>query len=120
MSTHTDAAHSQNTRGVKTLKSYVSGLVLSLLLTLIAFSLMGLHLYHPEYLYAMSSATIYITVAILAIIQLIVQVACFLRLNASAEGKWELMPFLFTLLIVAILVSGSLWIMYNLNYNMMH
>jgi cytochrome o ubiquinol oxidase operon protein cyoD len=117
MSTHTHAA---NTKGLKTLSAYVTGLVLSLLLTLTAFGLIAAHLYMPETLHGMSNAAIYITIAALAVIQLIVQVVCFLRLNASAEGKWELMPFIFTLLIVAILVSGSLWIMYNLNYNMMH
>ncbi|MSP53603.1 MAG: cytochrome o ubiquinol oxidase subunit IV [Gammaproteobacteria bacterium] len=109
-----------STHGLKTLPAYVTGLILSLLLTLAAFGLIAAHLYKPEYIQNMSVAAIYITIAVLALIQLIVQVACFLRLNASAEGKWELMPFIFTLLIVAILVSGSLWIMYNLNYNMMH
>jgi cytochrome o ubiquinol oxidase operon protein cyoD len=118
MSTHHDTT--PNTRGIKTLKSYVSGLILSLVLTLLAFSLVALHLYAPAYLYGLSTLGVYLSVAVLAVIQLIVQVACFLRLNSSREGQWELMPFLFTLLIVAILVSGSLWIMLSLNYNMMH
>ena len=118
MSTHHDIT--ANTRGIKTLKSYVTGLILSFVLTLLAFSLVALHLYAPAYLYGLSTLGVYLSVAVLAILQLIVQVACFLRLNASEEGKWELMPFLFTLLIAAILVAGSLWIMFSLNYNMMH
>lgn len=96
----------------KTLAAYVTGFVLCIILTLIAFALVGKQL--------LTGSDVYIALSILALVQLFVQVICFLRLNASAEGQWNLMPFLFALLVVMILVSGSLWIMYNLNYNMMH
>lgn len=119
MKTTHDTQHVPATGGVKTLPAYITGLFLSLLLTLMAFGVVAAHLYKPELL-NLSTAAVYITLTVLALIQLFVQVVCFLRLNASQEGKWELMPFLFVLLIVAILVAGSLWIMYNLNYNMMH
>lgn len=99
-------------RGVKTLKSYIIGLVLSLILTLTSFTLAGRHMMSTEHLY--------IFLMLLAVVQLFVQVVCFLRLNASPEGRWELMPFLFAILIVLVLVIGSMWIMANLNYNMMH
>jgi len=99
-------------RGVKTLKSYIIGLLLSLILTLTSFTLAGYHLMTTEHLY--------IFLTLLALIQLIVQVVCFLRLNASPDGRWNLMPFIFTIVIVLVLVIGSLWIMFNLNYNMMH
>lgn len=98
--------------GRKTLKSYLVGLGLSLLLTLSSFALVGKHL--------LPTASIYILIAVLAIFQLIAQVICFLRLNSSEKGRWNLMPFIFTIVIIAILVVGSLWIMINLNYNMMH
>ena len=103
---------SPNKRGAKTLRSYIIGLILSLLLTLTSFILTGRHM--------MSTTHLYIFLTLLAILQLFVQVVCFLRLNASPEGRWNLMPFLFTILIVLVLVGGSLWIMINLNYNMMH
>ena len=119
MSTHHDTHNVPSTGGVKTLPAYIAGLIMSLLLTLAAFGIVAAHLYQPTLL-NMSNGAVYISIAVLAVVQLFVQVVCFLRLNASPEGKWELMPFLFTLLIAAILVSGSLWIMYNLNYNMMH
>lgn len=99
-------------RGVKTLKSYIIGLVLSLILTFTAFILAGRHMMTTEHLY--------IFLMLLAVIQLFVQVVCFLRLNASPEGRWDLMPFLFAIVIVLVLVIGSMWIMFNLNYNMMH
>lgn len=107
----TDVATKYGT-GRKTLKSYLLGLGLSLLLTLCAFLLVGKHLLASQYLY--------ILLAVLAICQLITQVICFLRLNSSAKGRWNLMSFIFTIFIVAILVGGSLWIMFNLNYNMVH
>ena len=95
----------------KTLKSYLTGLFLSLLLTAASFSLVGKHL--------LSTTNLYIVLTILAVAQLFAQVICFLRLNVSQEGRWNTMPFIFTFIIVGVLVGGSLWIMYNLNMNMM-
>ncbi len=64
--------------------------------------------------------TITFAIIILAISQLLVQSYCFLRLNTRSENTWNTMPFLFTIFIIAVLVGGSVWIMYNLNYNMFH
>lgn len=95
----------------KTLSAYVVGFLLCIVLTFISFALVETHLLPAMYLY--------ISLMALAVIQLVVQSVCFLRLNTSTdEARWNLFPFLFTLLIIAILVSGTLWIMYNLNYNM--
>lgn len=110
MSDHTQVIAQQD-GNQKTLGSYVTGLILSLLLTLAAFGLIEKRI--------LTDAHLYIALAVLAITQLFVQSLCFLRLNASAEGRWSLMPFLFCILIIAILVGGSLWIMYNCNFNMM-
>ena len=43
----------------------------------------------------------------------------FLHMNSRAEGGWTLMALIFTVVIIFIAVSGSLWIMYHLNANMM-
>lgn len=94
----------------KTLQSYVLGFSLSLILTLMAFALVQLRL--------VSTTGLYVSLGILALAQLMVQSLCFLRLNGSQEGRWNLLPFIFTLFIIVILAGGSLWIMYNLNYNM--
>lgn len=96
----------------KTLGGYIIGFVLCIILTCASFGLMETRV--------LDGADLYCALAALAVIQLIVQSVFFLRLNSSSEGKWNLLPFLFTLLVIAILVSGSLWIMYNLNYNMMN
>ena len=98
--------------GKKTLALYFTGFALCLVLTIIPFVIVGQHL--------LSDEALYIALAVFALIQLYVQVVFFLRLNASPTGRWNTMSFLFTLVIVVVLVFGSLWIMYNLNYNMMH
>jgi len=112
MSQHHDTHIVEHESGQKTLSAYVIGLALCIILTLIAFGLVEMRL--------LTNANLYIALSALAIAQLIVQAVCFLRLNCSVEGRWNLLPFLFTVLIIAILVGGSLWIMYNLNYHMMN
>jgi len=94
----------------KTLCAYLWGFSLCVLLTLLSFALVQWQL--------LAGITLYLALAGLALTQLLVQVICFLGLNVSKEGQWNLLPFLFTLLIIIILAGGSLWIMYNLNYNM--
>lgn len=94
----------------KTLKSYAVGLIGSFILTCAAF----LTVYFNAYSYT----TIYILISVFALLQLLVQCVCFLRLNATSEGRWNLLPFLFVLTIVTFIVGGSYWIMYNLNLHM--
>lgn len=96
----------------KTLTSYFIGLFLSLAFTFIAFYCVGHHV--------MSDTALYGLITGLALLQLFAQVVFFLRMNTTKDGQWNTMPFLFTIVIVLVLVFGSLWIMYNLNYNMMH
>lgn len=55
----------------------------------------------------------------LATIQLIVQLVFFLHVGAEARPRWNLTALLFTAIMLLVIVVGSLWIMNNLNYNMM-
>ena len=112
MSEHHAEAATTDGLGRKSLKTYMIGFILCLVLTFIAFAIVGKDSLSKEFLYLAVSA--------LAILQLIVQVVCFLRLNASPGARWNLISFLFTALIIFVIVGGSLWIMWNLNYNMMH
>lgn len=104
--------HVEHGSGQKTLKAYLLGLASCIVLTLIAFGIVEKRL--------LSDVNLYIALSVLAITQLFVQSVCFLRLNCSPEGRWNSLPFIFVILIVAILAGGTLWIMYNLNYNMMN
>jgi len=98
--------------GKKTLKAYFIGFVFCLILTFASFAVAGKAIF--------GTVQSYIALAVLAVAQLFVQVIFFLRLNTSKEGRWNVMSFLFTLLIILVIVAGSFWIMFNLNYNMMH
>jgi len=56
-----------------------------------------------------------------ALIQFLVQVIFFLRLTTQTQqGRTNIMTFLFTGVILTSIICGSLWIMWNLNYYMMH
>lgn len=108
------------TSGIKTLRAYIIGLVLALLLTFISFGLAWMHVDKMNHAHLFSPGALMFVLMIFALIQLFVQVVCFLRLNGSKEGRWELMPFLFVLFVAFIIAGGSIWIMWSLNYNMMH
>lgn len=106
------ANHLHKTPGLKTFKAYMVGLGLCLILTLLAFYFTARAI--------LPANELVMLIMFLAVVQFIVQTSCFLRLNNSREGRWELMPFLFTIFVVLVLVLGSMWIMFNLNYFMMN
>lgn len=98
--------------GHGSLKGYVVGFVLSLILTAIPFWLvMGKVL--P------SSSLTAIVILAFAAAQIVVHMVYFLHMNAKSEGGWTILALIFTLVLVVITLSGSLWVMYHLNHNMM-
>lgn len=97
-----------------TLKSYVIGFVLSVVLTLAAFSLVM----YPGFFHVGYSAIVP-GIIILAILQLLVQLIFFMHLASENGPRWKLAVLLSTVGIVLIVVVGSIWIMNHLNYNMM-
>jgi cytochrome o ubiquinol oxidase subunit IV len=99
--------------GRKTLNVYILGVLLCIILTLIPFSAV-------MYNYASKTATYYI-LGFSALAQFFVQAACFLRLNLQTEqSKMNVLAFFFSILVLLVVICGSLWIMWHLNYNMMH
>ena len=91
-----------------TLKAYITGFVLSVYLTIMAYLLVSRHLFSSHLLVALIIG--------LALIQFVVQVYYFLHLGQETKPRWKLVTFIFMLGTVAILVFGSLWIMANLDY----
>lgn len=92
-------------------KSYVTGLVLSLVLTVIPFGAVML-----------GSFSLPINVAIIvvtAVLQILVQLVMFMHLDFKTEEGWNMLSFVFTLTILGLVVGGSLWIMQHLHLNMM-
>lgn len=104
----TQPVHKRPTRGM--LLSYVTGFLLSLLLTITA--------YVTAVNQSLSRGALVAVIVGLAIAQLLVQLIFFLHLGRESKPRFNLTIFLFMLLVLGILVIGSLWIMNNLNYHM--
>lgn len=95
-----------------TVKGYVVGFALSVLLTAIPFWLvMGKVLPSPR-------LTAFVILAFAAV-QMVVHMVYFLHLNAKVEGGWSLLALTFTAALVVILLAGSIWVMFHMNANMM-
>ena len=90
---------------------YAAGFVLSVMLTAVSFGLVQRHV--------LPSQASLLSLAALALVQIIVHLVFFLHMNASSKQRWNVMAFGFTVLIAVILISGSLWIMHNVSINMM-
>jgi cytochrome o ubiquinol oxidase operon protein cyoD len=94
-----------------TYKNYVTGFILSLVCTLFAYILVVKKVIDSRWALAG-------VVAVLALIQFVTQLTLFLHLGKESRPKFKLLVFCFMLSVVIILVAGSIWIMYNLNYRM--
>ncbi|MDB5856742.1 MAG: cytochrome o ubiquinol oxidase subunit [Ramlibacter sp.] len=95
-----------------TVGGYVTGFVLSVVLTAIPFWLvMGKVFPSP-------TVTTFVILA-LAMVQIYVHMVFFLHMTSKAEGGWAWMSLIFTLVLLVIMLSGSLWIMYHLKTNTM-
>jgi cytochrome o ubiquinol oxidase operon protein cyoD len=92
------------------LRSYITGFVWSIGLTLIAYGLVVQRQLQTHIIIAVIVA--------LALVQFIIQLLYFLHLGTETKPRWKLFVFLFMIMVVSILVFGSLWIMNNLNYRM--
>ena len=101
---HGGAAHGS-------VREYIAGLALSIVLTLIPF---GLVMYGDW-----SSALVLAIILLCAVAQVFVQLVFFLHMNTSSEQIWNTTSAVFIVLIVAVVVLGSIWIMQHLNHNML-
>jgi len=94
------------------LRSYMVGFWLSVILTAIPFYLVMSGVIENKQITS-------VIIMAFAAAQIVVHMICFLHMNAKSESGWTLMALLFTIIIVVITLSGSLWVMYHLNANMM-
>lgn len=92
-----------------TLARYTTGFILSLILTGLAFAAV-----HFTWV---SGWSIILFLALLAVLQLFVQLIFFLHLAEEKKPRWNLTSLLFAGMVIVIIVFGSLWIMKNLNYD---
>jgi cytochrome o ubiquinol oxidase subunit IV len=92
------------------LKSYATGFILSIVLTVIPFALvMSGALPHSMVLVGIFGA---------AGVQMLVHLHCFLHLDTSSAMRWNLLALLLALLIMTLFVGGTLWIMYHLQHRL--
>jgi len=94
------------------LQGYVIGFVLSVILTAVPFWLVMAHVFKSP------TATAFIVMAF-AGVQIVVHMIYFLHMTPQAQGGWNLLALIFTLVLVTIALAGSMWVMYHLNNNMM-
>jgi cytochrome o ubiquinol oxidase operon protein cyoD len=95
-----------------TMREYVTGFVLSIILTAIPFWLVMADVISDR------------TVAVMvlggfAVVQIVVHMVYFLHMNGKVEGGWTLLSTIFTIVFVAIAIAGTLWVMFHMNTNMM-
>ena len=94
-----------------TVKGYLTGFVLSLILTAIPFWIVMGNVFDK------SSTTAFVVLAFAAV-QIVVHMIYFLHMNAKSEHGWTMLALIFTVVVVVITLSGSLWVMYHMNHNM--
>ncbi len=108
---HDDHGHGDS-GSHSTLKGYVTGFVLAVVLTVIPFWLVMAKVFDKPNVTA-------IVILAFAAVQIVVHMVYFLHMNSKLEGGWSLLALLFTLMLLVIMLAGSIWVMYHLNANMM-
>lgn len=93
------------------LRTYFWGFGLATVLTLIPFGLAAFT--------EIAAATLYWVIGVCGVVQIVVHFRFFLHITLSRNTREDLQLILFTVLILAIMVGGTIWILFNLYYRMM-
>ncbi len=109
---HIDDHHEEGGHAHATVRGYVTGFILSVILTAIPFWLiMGKVIANP--------GTAAAVILAFAAVQILVHMVYFLHMNTKSEGGWNMLALIFTLVLVVITLAGSMWVMHHMNTNMM-
>jgi cytochrome o ubiquinol oxidase operon protein cyoD len=88
------------------LKSYVIGFVLSILLTIIPLIAVMNHM--------LSKTGTLVLILAMAVLQFGVQLFFFMHVKEGENARWNIMALMFGLIVLLTIVAGSIWIMtYN-------
>ena len=109
---HTHDPHTQHGQSHGSLRGYLTGFGLSVVLTAIPFWLVMSDALGDK------QVTGFLIMAF-AVVQIVVHMIYFLHMDTRSEQGWSMMALIFTLIMVVIALTGSLWVMYHLNANMM-
>ncbi|WNF04658.1 cytochrome o ubiquinol oxidase subunit IV [Brevibacillus borstelensis] len=85
------------------LKSYVIGYILSIVLTIIPLVLVMNHM--------LEKTALVITIMVMAILQFIVQLFFFMHIREGEKPRYNVQTLILGLVIVFTIVAGSIWIM---------
>lgn len=91
-------------------QQYYIGFAGAAILTILAYLSVKLSWFEPT--------TAAAFVLVLAILQFLVQAYYFLHLRGESKPRWRNWTFVYSLVMMLVVVLGSLWVMYNLNYRM--
>lgn len=97
--------------GEGTYRSFLLGYVLALVLTSVSFFLVMTS--------AMPATLLAVAIVVSAGAQVGVHLVFFLHLNRSSAQRWNAVVLAYTIIILAILVGASVWILHHLGRNMM-
>ena len=103
--------HGQGGQAHGSVKEYVRGLVFSIILTIVPFAMVMAGVGSTQFIIGV--------IMVFAVAQILVQLVFFLHMNTSSEQMWNTSSAVFVVVIVAIILIGSLWIMDHLNHNML-
>lgn len=92
-------------------RSYLTGLALALILTAIPFAVVAWA--------GWPTGTALWLIAGFALVQIVVHFRFFLHIDLSRQKREDLQLILFTVLLLAIMAGGTIWIMANLYMRMM-
>ena len=97
------------TKGLLT--DHQKGFIFSFCLTILPFGLVYFKLLpRPFIIWGISFA---------GVIQILLQLHYFLGVGGAQKERWNFISIIFTFLIMAIFIGGTLWVMFTLNYRMM-
>ena len=94
--------------GEVTIRPYMVGVVLAVMLTAIPFGLVAARTLQP--------IQIFVAIGAAAITQVFVHLRYFMHLDLKPLSQNKLIALCFAAVVLLILVGGSLWIMFDLNY----
>lgn len=106
---HVAVSSSGASRG--THASYLIGFILAVLLTAFPFWLVMSN--------TLPTTTIIPIILACGVVQIMVHLHYFQHLDLSSEQRWNMAAFVFTVVIIGIMVGGSTWIMFNLGLRTM-
>ena len=93
------------------LKSYLTGLVLALILTAIPFALVATN--------SLPKSLTLIIIGVAAIVQILVHLRYFLHLDLKSTPRENIVAIVFAAILIFIMVGGSFWIMFDLHHRML-